>query len=165
VIYYTDLSEEELAYLNSQRARLTHEIEEASGLIAEIRAEGVAMVDPLRRLTDHAMPDEGTMGHAALLLAEFLIPYIVTDETARAPRRGPGVSKLRLEQYLAVQATEHKSRWRRDSQEPAGLHKLLEDVLSRLEALCLIRRDDDTVVPLPALARYRLDSGAAHGQG
>ena len=165
VIYYTDLSEEELAYLNSQRARLTHEIEEASGLIAEIRAEGVPMVDPLRRLTDHAMPDEGTMGHAALLLAEFLIPYIVTDETARAPRRGPGVSKLRLEQYLAVQATEHKSRWRRDSQEPAGLHKLLEDVLSRLEALCLIRRDDDTVVPLPALARYRLDSGAAHGQG
>jgi uncharacterized protein (TIGR02678 family) len=31
VVYYADLSEEELAYLHSQRARLTHEIEEASG--------------------------------------------------------------------------------------------------------------------------------------
>ncbi len=165
VIYYADLSEEELAYLHSQRARLTHEIEEASGLIAEIRAEGIAMVDPLRKLTDHAMPDEGTMGHAALLLAEFLIPHIVADEADGVLRRGPGVPELRLEQYLAEQAAEHKGRWRRDSQEPAGLHKLLEDVLSRLQALCLIRRDDDTVVPLPALARYRLDSGAFHGQG
>ncbi len=56
VVYYAELFEEERSYLSSQRARLTHEIETATGLVAEIRAEGIAMVDPLRKLTDHAMP-------------------------------------------------------------------------------------------------------------
>ncbi len=165
VVYYADLSEEELAYLNSQRARLTHEIEMASGLIAEIRAEGLAMVDPLRKLTDHAMPDEGTMGHAALLLAEFLIPNIAAvDEAGNAEGEG-GIPVLRLEQHLVEQAAIHKSRWRRDSQEPAGLRALLGDVLARLQALCLLRRVNDTIFPLPALARYRLDPTMPNARG
>lgn len=163
VVYYADLSEEEQAYLTSQRARLTHEIENATGLIAEVRSEGIAMVDPMRKLTDHAMPDEGTMGHAALLLAEFLIPYIETGDGAEQTGRGAGVSVLRIEQHLAEQAAVHKSRWRRDSQEPAGLRALQADVLGRLQALCLLRRDNDTVFPLPALARYRLDPATSHG--
>lgn len=164
VVYYAELSEEELNYLNSQRARLTHEIGAATGLIAEIRAEGIAMVDPQRKLTDHAMPDEGTMGHAALLLAEFLIPHIARDDDGR-PAQRVGVSVLRLEQYLAKQAETHKRRWRRDTQEPGGLRKLLEDVLARLQALRLLDRVGDHVFPLPALARYRLDPTASHTEG
>ena len=158
VVYYADLSEEELTYLNSQRARLVHEIEDAVGLVAEVRAEGIAMVDPQRKLTDHAMPDEGTNGHAALLLAEFLVERAGRDAHA-------GVPVLRLEQYMGEQAARHKERWRNDVREPSGLRQLLRDVLERLHSLQLVRWTDDRVVPLPALGRYRLDPAGAHTQG
>lgn len=46
VVYYTDLDEAELAYLVSQSHAITRRIEEATGLVAEVRAEGIAMVDP-----------------------------------------------------------------------------------------------------------------------
>ena len=54
-------------YLTSQRAALTQRISERTGLVAEIRAEGIAMVDPSDDLTDVRMPEAGTDGHVALL--------------------------------------------------------------------------------------------------
>ena len=148
VVYYADLADDERTYLNSQRSRLVETIQTATGLVAEIRAEGIAMVDPQRKLTDHAMPDEGTDGHAALLLAEFL--------TARMADGDDSVSMLRLEQVLGEQAAQHKARWRRGVQEPGGLRELLRTVVERLDALRLVRHTAGRVVPLPALARYRL---------
>ena len=65
-------SEAELAYLPSQRSALTKRICERTGLVAEMRAEGIAMVDPRDELTDVRMPEVGTDGHVTLLVAEYL---------------------------------------------------------------------------------------------
>ena len=72
VVYYDELDEDERAYLLSQRHAITRRIEEATGLIAEMRAEGIAMVDPEDELTDVRMPEQRTDGHVTLLVAEYL---------------------------------------------------------------------------------------------
>ena len=71
-MYYDELDEDERAYLLSQRHAITRRIEEASGLIPEMRAEGIAMVDPEDELTDVRMPEQRTDGHVTLLVAEYL---------------------------------------------------------------------------------------------
>ena len=72
VVYYDELDEDERAYLLSQRHAITRRIAEASGLIPEMRAEGIAMVDPEDELTDVRMPEQRTDGHVTLLVAEYL---------------------------------------------------------------------------------------------
>ena len=71
-------------------------ITEPTGLVAEVRAEGVAMVDPHDDLTDVRMPESGTDGHVTLLLAEHLagagptpLPrlHAFVRDAARAARR------------------------------------------------------------------------------
>lgn len=150
IVYYGDLREDELAYLNSQRSRLVGELERYTGLLAEIRSEGIAMVDPLQELTDHPIPEEGTRGHAALLLAEYL---------ANALREDPGASipLSLIEQRMERFAVTHGSKWRKGVREPGGLQLLLEEVLRIFSALRLVRIDEDgTLTPLPAIGRYRL---------
>ena len=83
VVYYDELSEAELAYLTSQRSALTRRICELTGLVAEMRAEGIAMVDPHDDLTDVRMPEVGTDGHVTLLLAEYLAGRRTTGPAAR----------------------------------------------------------------------------------
>jgi Protein of unknown function (DUF2398). len=46
VVYYDELAEGERAYLIAQRHNITGRISEATGLLPELRAEGIAMVDP-----------------------------------------------------------------------------------------------------------------------
>ena len=153
VLYFEDLSEEEQTYLRGQRTFMVRNIREATGLVPEIRAEGVAMVDPRRSLTDHPMPEQGTEGHAGLLLAEELCRTLRDQEE----RGDGGIPVSRLEQFLHQCGKAHGHRWRRDAREPAGQRLLLRAALHRLEALRLIRRDGEFVTPLPALARYRLE--------
>ena len=84
VIYYDELTEAELAYLTSQRSALTKRISERTGLVAEIRAEGIAMVDPRDELTDVRMPEVGTeAGTKSSTLA------VEAKLTARLPRTRP----------------------------------------------------------------------------
>ncbi|MDN5930234.1 MAG: TIGR02678 family protein [Pseudonocardia sp.] len=141
VLYHADLDDTELAYLTSQRHAITSRITELTGLVAEVRAEGVAMVDPLDDLTDVRMPETGTEGHATLLLAGHLAAT------------GP-VPVQALHVHLRQQAVEHASYWRKDAQAPGAEVELTEQALRRLQALRLVRRDGDAVHPLPALARY-----------
>jgi uncharacterized protein (TIGR02678 family) len=54
VVYYAELPDEERAYLVSQRHAIARRIEDATGLVAEMRAEGIAMVDPQDELTDRS---------------------------------------------------------------------------------------------------------------
>ncbi|KWW97635.1 hypothetical protein TH66_18965 [Carbonactinospora thermoautotrophica] len=147
VLYYADLTEEERAYLTSQRTHLLRRLTEATGLVPEVRAEGIALLDPTGETTDLGMPEEGTDGHAALLLAEYL---------AAALRERPGepVAVSDLREHVARLARRHRTHWRKTATEPGAERELTEQSLRRLEALGLVRRDGDAVLPLPALARF-----------
>jgi uncharacterized protein (TIGR02678 family) len=147
VLYHDELTEPEQAYLTSQRAFLVQRLTEATGLVAEVRAEGLALLDPTGEATDMAMPEEGTDGHATLLLAEHL---------AALARQRPGVPVpvAALEARMVALAAEHRAHWRKGSADPAAAAALCRLAIARLEALGLLRRGDDGVTALPALARF-----------
>lgn len=141
VLYHAELTEVELAYLTSQRHAITSRISELTGLVPEVRAEGIAMVDPLDDLTDVRMPESGTEGHATLLLAEHLAA------------RGP-LPLADLHAHVRAKAAVHASNWRKDARAAGAEVELVDNALRRLVALRLLDRDGDLVRPLPALARY-----------
>ena len=141
VLYHSDLDEAELAYLTGQRHAITSRITELTGLVAEVRAEGIAMVDPLDDLTDIRMPENGTDGHATLLLAEHL--------SAAGP-----VPIAELHAHLRRMGAEHATFWRKNAVAAGAEVELAATALGRLEALRLVERRGDVVYPLPALARY-----------
>jgi len=149
VLYYADLTEEELAYLTSQRTHLLRRLAEGTGLVAEVRAEGIAMVDPTGEATDIGMPEEGTDGHVTLLLAEHL---------AARMRDHPGepVAVAELERRTAALAAQHRTYWRKSAADPGAERELTGQALRRLAALGLVRADPgtDAVMGLPALARF-----------
>jgi uncharacterized protein (TIGR02678 family) len=145
VLYYEELDDAERAYLTGQRAAITARITELTGLVAEARAEGIAMVDPFDDLTDVRMPESGTEGHATLLLAEHL-----------ARHRDRALPLDELHQYLRRKADEHRTYWRRNATDPGAEVELTETALGRLEALRLVNRADGAVTALPALSRYAL---------
>ncbi len=150
VLAYDELDEAELAYLTSQRARMLGAISEATGLIPEVRAGGIALLDDRGELTDLRVPEEGTDGHLALLLADHL---------AEALRERPGrpVPVAHLEEHTIALASRHAAHWRKDASDPANAPTLTADAVGRLAALDLVVVTDDGVVPRPPIARYALD--------
>ena len=113
VLYYDELDEDERAYLISQRHAITRRIEEATGLIPEMRAEGIAMVDPDDQLTDVRMPEQRTDGHVTLLVAEYL---------ARREQATLG----ELHAFVRQAAAEHAGYWRKGVTEPGAETELLD---------------------------------------
>ncbi len=158
IVYHEGLTDGERAYLSSQRAFLLGQIEEATGLIPEVRREGIALVDETGDLTDVALPEEGTEGHLTLLLAEYL--------AERARSDGPvAVGHAALRRHVAQLVARHRLHWRKDVGVPGAEVVLTEQTVDRLEALRLVRRTDEGVVPLPALGRYALDQPAEADTG
>ena len=147
VVYYDELSEEERAYLLSQRHAITRRIEDATGLIAEMRAEGIAMVDPEDELTDVRMPEQRTDGHVTLLVAEYL-----------AGREQAALDELHA--FVRCAATEHQGYWRKGVTEPGAEADLLATALEKLTALRLVAVDGPYVRGRPAIARFALDEPA-----
>jgi uncharacterized protein (TIGR02678 family) len=143
VVYYTDLDEAERAYLVSQRHAITRRIEEATGLLAEVRSEGIAMVDPDDELTDVRMPEQRTDGHVTLLVTEFLAEH---GEAARDA----------LLAFVRRAAAEHTTYWRRGVTDPGAEEELLDVALEKLAALRLVVVLPDRVRALPAIARYAI---------
>jgi uncharacterized protein (TIGR02678 family) len=160
IVYFDALTDGERTYLSSQRAFLVAQIEQATGLIAEVRREGMAMVDEDGELTDAGLPEEGTEGHLTLLLAEHL--------AERARRDGPAaVGDATLRRHVAALVAQHRTHWRKDAGVPGAETALTEQAIDRLEALRLVRpTGEDGVVPLPALGRYALapPDGATTGE-
>ncbi|WP_175410408.1 TIGR02678 family protein [Streptomyces sp. TRM64462] len=142
VLYYDELTDAELAYLTRQRGFITARITELTGLVPEVRAEGIAMVDPDDDLTDVRMPEQGTHGHVTLLLAEHL-----------AAATGP-VTTEDLRRKVRDLAAEHGSYWAKSAKEPGAEGELVEQALHKLTALSLITRTGDKAEARPALARY-----------
>ena len=147
VLYYADISEEERGYLDTQRGPLLRRLTEATGLVAESRAEGIVLLDPTGEATDLGMPEEGTDGHATLLLAEFLADRL------RAGQTGP-VSLDALVRHMAGLVTAHRRHWRKDAALPGADRALTVQAVRRLTALGLVQDGPAGVVPRPALARF-----------
>lgn len=148
VVYYDELPEAERDYLLSgQRVAVARRITEATGLVAEMRAEGIAMVDPEDQLTDVRMPEQGTDGHATLLLAEHLAVSGATEVTA-------------LRRRVKALAKENASYWRKTTREPGAENAIVAEALDRLVGLGLVRVEgigpEAVVRPLPALRRFAL---------
>ncbi|MBW6456929.1 MAG: TIGR02678 family protein [Trueperaceae bacterium] len=143
VVYFEELDDAEAEYLRRQRPAIARRIGELTGLVAEVRAEGIAMVDPEDDLSDVGLPEPGTNGHLTLLLAEHL---------ARPGAREHGVEEL---QHLTRDlAARHRTYWRQGASEPGAEVALTDAALERLAALRLIERRGDRVRALPALARF-----------
>ena len=149
VIYYEGLEPEANAYLTQQRANLTRQISDATGLVPEMRREGIAMVDDRGDVTDIGLPEEGTEGHLTLLIAEFLAGH-----ARRAP--GSAVSWTALYQRTRRLVDEHRQHWRKSVTQPGAETAVTDATIDRLVALRLAVRSADGVVPLPAIARYAL---------
>lgn len=150
VLYYADLGEDELAYLTSQRHAIVRRIEQATGLVAEVRAEGIAMVDPDDELTDVRIPEQRTDGHVTLLVAERL-----------AALGGAPLSDLKA--FIQQAAEKHRSYWRKGVTDPGAEDGLLAVALGKLTALRLITVEGEHVTGLPAIARYALDTPTLKG--
>jgi uncharacterized protein (TIGR02678 family) len=147
VVYFDELDASEIDYLNKQRGRLLRRVEEATGLIAEVRAEGIAMLDERGDTTDLEMPKDGTEGHFTLLVAEFLAQQLREN---RLDRVGMG----RMHEHASMLIREHAMHWRRSVRLPGAEESLVADALARLEGLRLIARDGEFVIPRPAIARF-----------
>jgi len=115
-VYYDELDEDERAYLLSQRHAITRRIEDATGLVPEMRAEGIAMVDPEDELTDVRMPEQRTDGHVTLLVAEHLA-------------RREQATLAELHAFVRQAAAEHATYWRKGVTEPGAETELLATAL------------------------------------
>jgi len=147
VLYFQDLNDEERSYLEKHRGPLLREICEATGLIAEVRREGIALVDDAGDLTDLKLPDRNVESHLSLLLAQWFA------ECFRA-RRGESIPLSEVEAHVRNLIRVHGSEWHKDIRESGTELRMSEDALSRIRALRLIQLSADGVVPLPASGRY-----------
>jgi uncharacterized protein (TIGR02678 family) len=143
VVYYDELDDDERAYLVSQRNAITRRIADATGLVPELRAEGIAMVDPEDELTDVRMPEQRTDGHVTLLVAEYIADRGEADLTE-------------LHEFVRRAAAEHTAYWRKGVTEPGAEEGLLAVALEKLTALRLVEVYPPHVRGRPAIARYQV---------
>lgn len=149
VLEYASLTEEENAYLTNQRRAITDRITEATGMIPEIRAEGIAMLDPDDALTDVRMPEGGAPGHLALLIATRL----ATE--GRMTREA-------LIAYTAELCDAHATVWG-STIRSRPRSELADEAVGRLRALALVRIEGDVVSARPMLSRFRLGAPRVSG--
>jgi len=145
VVYFERLDAEQRAYFLNQRGALASRLCEATGLVAEQRAEGLALADIDGLLTDVAMPAEGTEAHVTLLVAEFL-----------NIRAGAPVSHADIAAFIASARPRYGSFWRKSAREAGSERELAATAIERLLSLQLVALDGLEVRPLPALARYAI---------
>lgn len=149
VLYHDELTGEELDYLSSQRGPMAYRLAQATGLTAELRAEGLALVDADGELSDKHLPAVGTEAHATLLVAEYLANAARTDATSIH-------SLHELAAFLRSAADRYGRFWRKDAREPGAEIELAREAIDRLAALRLVQHVENGVRPLPALHRYNI---------
>jgi uncharacterized protein (TIGR02678 family) len=159
-VVYTDLLEvDSRAYFVNQRGAMAARLCDATGLVAEQRAEGLALVDEAGLLTDVAMPAEGTDAHATLLVAQYLADHQrrrPPDGAAVAPSCVESIRQEDIVDFLATAKLRYGRYWRKSAREHGAERELAATAIERLEKLHLVARDAETVRPLPALARFAL---------
>jgi uncharacterized protein (TIGR02678 family) len=154
VLYHDDLTNDELEYLSSQRGPMAYRLAQASGLTAELRAEGLALVDADGELSDKHLPAVGTEAHATLLVAEYLARAAKTDAATIH-------SLHELAAFRRNAADRYGRFWRKDAREPGAELELAREAIDRLAALRLVQHMENGVRPLPALHRYSIGEAQA----
>jgi uncharacterized protein (TIGR02678 family) len=153
VVYVDDLTEEERDWLRRSQRREQRILEEFGGLHAEIRAEGVALIDPEAELTDTQFPGTGTVAWAALLLVGKLAAELAPVHAAAHTAANVAIPDGRIEDLLAALIEEHRAAWSRELTAAPSL--LADAVLDLLLRMRLIRP------PRPPEAGWRLTAAAA----
>lgn len=148
VLYTNTLTEERLSYFTQQRGVLAARLGDATGLLAEHRAEGLALIDEGGQLTDVAMPAEGTEAHATLLVAEHLASRLRQDGL------GVDLSETDIAAFLRGAIEQFGRYWRKSARVPGAEHELTQMTLLRLQRLGLLARKAGRILPLPAIARF-----------
>lgn len=155
VIYYRELAPKTKEYLLRQRWHIMRQLTEATGLIAEERAEGFALADPAGDCTDIGLPEEGTEGHVTILVAEYL-------SQRRQAAEGDPVPFTQIADFIARKRDELQQNkvllcWRKDARQPGAEHQLALDAVARLAGLSLVRMlPGGDILPMPAIHRFRL---------
>jgi uncharacterized protein (TIGR02678 family) len=150
VLYLDELPEDERAYYaSSQRPHLDARVAEFTGLQAERRLEGTAMVEPAqqsRALTDLRFPFKLTDRQVALLLC---VPLTEAHDEGQN-----GLSRAWLMREVRLLVERYGANWGR-SANPDEVSALLDEALRVLVAMKLVAIDDELVRPRPALARFQ----------
>ena len=134
-----------MQYFINQRGVMANRLALGTGLVVELRSEGLALCDPDGNCSDVAMPADGTDAHVTLLLADHLA------------HAGSGIpDRLRIERFVAESAERYGRYWRRSAQGEAGARELTAIAIHRLRQLKLITIEHDSIAVLPALSRYKL---------
>lgn len=167
VIYIDTLDQQMRAYFINQRGAMAARLCEATGLVAEQRAEGLALTDEIGSLTDVLMPAEGTDAHATLLVAEYLANQARHRpmEHADVPDPPRPVSEKDIAEFLRNAKNRFGRYWRKSAREPGTERELTAIAIGRLEKLQLIERTEGGVRTRPALARFALGAADIDARG
>ncbi|MFJ1897319.1 MULTISPECIES: TIGR02678 family protein [unclassified Streptomyces] len=145
VVHLDELTDSERDWLRTRQRREAQAFSELLGLEMEIRAEGVALVDPEEELTDLHLPGTGTIAQAALLLAERLVERLRPQEPGHPATGGTLVIGVAapdglVDEVLAELVAEYgqRSNWQRGYLE--DLPSLREAVLDLLVRMRLMAR-------------------------
>ena len=149
-----DVDEESWAWLRQSQRREARTFAEVFGLELEIRAEGVAAIDPRDELTDEPFPRGGTLGHASLLAVSELARRLGPDSVPRdAVVSTVPVPSGMLEEVVADLLGQHRPRWRQEYVDHP--ERLSSDVEDLLVAMGLLRLTPEGDLRLTAVAnRY-----------
>lgn len=148
-----DVDDESWDWLRQSQRREARAFAELIGLELEIRAEGVAAIDPRDELTDEAFPRGGTLGHAALLAVSELARRLRPDALPRDEVVGTvPVPDGLLDDVLAGLLERHGPRWKQDYRDHP--ERLFRDVEDLLVAMGLLRRTPHGLRLAAIAARY-----------
>ncbi|MEU6416059.1 TIGR02678 family protein [Streptomyces spiralis] len=143
VVYLDELTDAERDWLRTRQRREAQAFSELLGLEMEIRAEGVALVDPEDELTDLHLPGAGTVAQAALLLVERLVDRLRPQEPGHPATGGTLVIGVAVpdglvDELLAALVAEYgqRSNWQRGYLEDIpALREAVLDLLARMRLM------------------------------
>ena len=156
VIYTASLDADTQAYFINQRGAMAGRLCDAAGLVAEQRAEGLALTDESGQLTDISMPAEGTEAHATLLVAEHLAQRL------RDAQASPVTTDEAIAAFLRGAVNQYGRYWRKSAREPGAEKELASIALDRLNKLQLIAHQNGQIRPLAAIARFAIGETQIH---
>lgn len=146
VAYVAELTEEQRDWLRRNQRREERIFEDFLGLESEIRAEGVALIDPEGELSDVEFPGGGTVPWAALLLLERLVALGSLEAS---------ISRTTIDAALAELIDKHRRAWATHlTDSPELLREAVLDLLHRMKLITPVGGGEQEWRLLPAAARY-----------